>query len=488
VPARPLVRLPGAGLILLASLLVPFAGDLNAHAQGLDTLPELAPQAVEPPGAVDLGALDALERLLAVYRRIPGLSDVRLHLDGGILELRGTALTPEDRDRAIGYARELLPGVVFVDARGLLVEADFRRRLHPAVDRIREKGVAFLRFLPTLLLGLLLVGAGALAAAWLGNRDFLFRAFSRNPFARNLARQVVRGVVFLVVLLLALDLMAVTALVGALLGAAGVAGIALGFAFRDIVENYLAGVLLSVRQPFAPNDHVLLAGEEGRVVRLTGRETVLMTLDGNHVRIPNATVFKAVITNLTRNPRRRFTFEVGVAPDEELGRVIASARAAVTALPGVLETPAPSIRVLELRDSSVALRVSGWVDQRDTDFSKLRSQAIRGVKEAFEADGIRTPPPEFQLRMLEPAVGTPRPAPTASGQAGSGEAGSGRAGAGEAGLEDLAPDRAIEEEIARELQESDEENLLTPPSGAPSGTSSGASAVTRTGPPRSREG
>ncbi len=483
-PVRGAVRIGVATLALLL-LARPSEGDLHARPQEPGAAPvavtqeggtqEGATREFETFGAVDPGPLEALERLLAVYRRLPGLSDVHIHLETGILELRGTALTPEDRERAIGYARELVPGVVFVDGTGLLVEADFRRRLHPAIDRIQEKGVAFLRFLPTLLLGLLLVGVGALAAAWIGSRDILFRGFSRNPFARNLARQVVRSVVFLVVLLLALDLMGVTALVGAVLGAAGVAGIAVGFAFRDIVENYLAGVLLSLRQPFAPNDHVLLAGEEGRVVRLTGRETVLMTLDGNHVRIPNATVFKAVITNLTRNPRRRFSFEVGVAPDEHLGRVIASARAAVTALPGVLETPPPTVRVLELRDSSVALRVSGWVDQQSTDFSKLRSQAIRAVKEGFEGDGIRTPPPEFQVRMLDapgtlpPKGGGKPPDPSAP-----------EPGPEEPAPEDLAPDRTIEEEIAREHRESDEENLLTPAPGPPDANPKG--------PPRSREG
>ena len=101
------------------------------------------------------------------------------------------------------------------------------------------------------------------------------------------------------------------------LGAAGVAGLAVGFAVKDTIENYVASVMLSVRQPFRPNDHVVIDGKEGRVIRLTSRATVLMTLDGNHLRIPNGAVFKAVILNYTRNAERRFDFKLGVDADDD---------------------------------------------------------------------------------------------------------------------------------------------------------------------------
>lgn len=502
-----------------------------------DTLPEgqASPAEIGEVGSptsaqlLALGRLDQIERLLAVYRRFPGLLDVRITLEGRVLVLEGRALTAEDRERALDQARTLIPDVDYVDARGLVVETDVRRRLEPAYDRVREKGVAFLRFLPSLLLGLLILGVGGIAAWWIGNRHTLFDRVARNPFARNLVRQALRVGVLLLALLVALDIMAVTALVGAVLGAAGVVGIAVGFAFRDIVENYLAGVLLSLRQPFAPNDHVQMAGEEGRVVRLTGRETVLMTLDGNHVRIPNATVFKAVITNLTRNPRRRFVFQVSVAPWEDLGPVIRVTAGAVTAVEGVLQTPGVAVRVLELEDSAVALRVSGWVDQTRSDFGKVRSRAIRAVKEAYEEAGIDTPPPEYGIRILdeakeeafpgdardavpvdpgpgaeEEASGSPQghsspdpdgspavqpspdvrhspavhlppaahssAAPSPLPGAPSEDATTPSSAPPADDLEtDVSPDLTIEEEIARELRESDEENLLASPRDPPGG-------------------
>ena len=86
---------------------------------------------------------------------------------------------------------------------------------------------------------------------------------ARNPFLRELARTTVRWAMLLVGVLIALEIMNATALVGAVLGTAGVLGVALGFAFKDILENYLAGILMSLRQPFAPNDHVVIDGNEG---------------------------------------------------------------------------------------------------------------------------------------------------------------------------------------------------------------------------------
>lgn len=198
-----------------------------------------------------------------------------------------------------------------------------------------------------------------LAAA---RRDGLFRRFSANPFLRDLARPLVRTAIFVVGLLLALEVLDATALVGAVLGTAGVVGLAVGFAFRDLVENYIASVLLSLRQPFAPNDYVKIDSHEGMVVRLTSRATVLMTLDGNHPRIPNAVVFKGVILNYSRNPLRRFDFQ-------------------------------------DLGDSNVVLGFYAWIDQRVSGLFKVRSEAIRLVKTAFDDAGVDMPEPIHRLRL-----------------------------------------------------------------------------------------
>ncbi len=386
----------------------------------------------------------SIQQLFSIYRRMDGLRNVQVHLEAGILELSGSALSTADRVRA-GELAEALTGVVYVDNR-IRVEASVGGRVSPALERLQEKGLEFLRFLPILLVALLIVAGAIALAGWAGRRGFPYTTITDNPFAQNVLRQVVRFVVFLFGALLALDLLGIAALVGALLGTAGVMGLAIGFAFRDIVENYLAGIILSLRQPFAPQDEIEIAGNTGRVARLTGRETILMTRDGNHVRLPNALVFKSVMVNFTRNPRRRFVVDVGIAPLEDVTHALRTGEAAIRSVPGIMDTPPVASRIRELGASTVELRFSGWVDQIAVDFDKARSEAIRVLKEAFEREEIETPSPEYGIRVLKrsgvrkvAAPSPPEPSP------------------------DMAPDVTIEEEIEKELAQSDEENLLKPP-------------------------
>ncbi len=433
------------------------AGPDLAQAGSDLTQEDASPQVPEEEAAEVRQSIDevrqSIDDLRAIFRRIDGLQEVEVTLDDRILELSGTALSHEDRTRAEELAQGV-PGVVWVDNR-IMVEADLRRRMAPVMERLAEKGDRALRFFPSFLVGLILIG-GSFALAYLAGRWlFPVRKGDPGPFHRNLMRQVLRGAIGLTGILLALELMDATALVGAVLGAAGVMGIAVGFAFRDIVENYLSGVLLSLRQPFSPNDHVELGGHEGRIVRLTGRETVLMTLDGNHVRVPNATVFKSVMTNFSRNPRRRFALTVGIAPDEAIRPALEAGRSALEQVPGILSYPAVSARVQGFGDSTVELRFGGWVDQTEADFQKVRSEAFRAIKERFEGEGIQTPPPEYGVRILGREEGWPieRPAeaPDIVPEAEPPE---------DTTPADVSPDTTIEEEIAREKSESDEEDLL----------------------------
>jgi small conductance mechanosensitive channel len=135
-----------------------------------------------------------------------------------------------------------------------------------------------------------------------------------NAFIADIYRQIVRLGFIILGVVLALDLLNLTALLGTILGAAGIIGLAIGFAVRDTVENFIASIMLSIRQPFRPKDLVEIEGELGHVIRLTSRATILLSLDGNHIRLPNATVFKAKIINYSRNDERRFTFALGIDP------------------------------------------------------------------------------------------------------------------------------------------------------------------------------
>lgn len=269
--------------------------------------------------------------------------------------------------------------------------ADVRRQFDFTFGKARDKLLELAAMSPLLLVAVLIV----LLAAWFGGfiarRLHWLRLRTDNPYMAGLIGTIVRGVILVTGVALALNLLGATAAVGAVLGSAGVVGLVIGFAFKDIAENYIAGVLLSLRRPFAPGDHVRIDTHEGKIVALTSRATMLMTLDGNELRLPNALVFKAVILNFSTNPRRRFDFRVTIDSNASIRTSHALALTQIRSVEGVLEDPGPSWGVLEYTPGGIVLQFFGWVDQRTSDLGKVRTESIRRVKAEFGRAGIEQP-------------------------------------------------------------------------------------------------
>lgn len=471
-------RLPGIAAFLLllgsgaaaqepASTVEDTAETQAADTLAADTLP------AEVPEEIARSDERLQEELNAIFDRIPGLEGVRARVEAGVVVLSGRTLSVEARNRAEALA-ESMPGVVFVANRVEQV-ASLPARVRTVLRGARDRIVAFIAYLPLLILALAVVALFWLLAHWVGKWDGLYRRLAAHAFAQNVLRQGFRGAVLLAGFILALQFLEVTAVVGAVLGAAGIAGLALGFAFRAVAESYLAGLFLSLRQPFDPSDHVVVGEHEGKVVRLTARDTILLTLEGNHLRIPNATVFGSVILNYTRNPLRRFDFPVSVGEEEDLTTALAEGVAALDAMPGVLGDPAPFGRVRELGDGFVQVRFFGWVDQREADQDKVRSEAIRKVKARLDGAGISMPPTAYLVQMQEAAgpggalygrepaeirpeaaeARKPTPEPARKPEPARGPA-------EEAEVQDISVDRVLDEQIEEDRRVSGEEDLLAP--------------------------
>lgn len=288
-----------------------------------------------------------------------------------------------------------------VSAQGGAVAPSERLGLEDPLGVLQGRWLDFVAYLPRIAIALLIVAVVWWASRWIGRLERPYRRLSINPLALNLLRQTVRVGFLVAGLLLALDVLEATALVGAVLGTAGVVGLAIGFAFKDLVENYIAGVLLSLRQPFSPLDFVDVGGHQGKVMRLTSRATILMTADGNHLRLPNSLVFKAVITNYSRAPNRRFDFPVGVGVGEDLALAQQLGTSVLAGMDGVLDDPGVLTQIEELGDSTVTLRFYGWIDQRSHSFMKVKSEAIRQVKEAFDGAGVEMPEPTYRVSISD---------------------------------------------------------------------------------------
>jgi small conductance mechanosensitive channel len=233
-------------------------------------------------------------------------------------------------------------------------------------------------------------------AWWLGNlvrRRLPLRRLNDAPLTQEFVREALRWLIVLLGIFTALETAGVTSLVTALMGGAGILGVGLGFAFQDIIENYLAGILLGMRQPFRKNDLVRIGEFEGKVIRLSNRETVLMTLSGNHLTIPNATVFKGVLYNFTKNPLRRFDFLMGVATNQSFAKVMEIGVQVLNGTPGVVATPKPTALIHQVGSYTLDVNFTGWFDQTTHDFFAVRSEAIRRVNRALMQAGVDLPEP-----------------------------------------------------------------------------------------------
>jgi small-conductance mechanosensitive channel len=259
----------------------------------------------------------------------------------------------------------------------------------------------------------------------------------------SLVRRTIQTVVVLVGIVLALDLLDATTLVSALLGSAGVIGLVAGFAFKDIAENYVAGILLSLRRPFAPGDHLLIDKYDGKVVALTSRATLLLTLEGNTVSLPNSLVFKSVVTNYSQNPKRRLEFLVPLDPAAPIADAQRIAYDALRGVDGVLVDPGPYVLVTEMLPDRATLQVLAWIDQRRNDLKRVRSEAMRATAAALDRSDIRR-------------AGVPAAAPTQP------ESFPGETNA------DTSVDRAIDPQLAEAQQAQVGDNLLTPRQASPS--------------------
>ena len=334
-------------------------------------------------------------RIGAIYDAIPDLEPVVVAVDAGVVVLSGEVDTPGAIDRAEQIARRV-DGVVAVEN---TITRDLAFGTTLGLSGWREDVAGIVRMLPLVAVAILIVAGFAALGYLLASFGPLWRRVTPNNFLAGLVQSAVRFVFVVIGLIVALNLLGAGTLLGAVLGGAGVIGIALGFAMRDTIENYVASLMLSVRQPFRANDHVVIEDREGRVIRLTSRATVLMTLDGNHLRIPNSTVFRAVILNYTRNPQRRMDFVLGVDADDDARAARRLGIEVLKGLPFVLPDPPPEARIEEVGDSNVAIRYLAWIDQTHTDFFKAKSRAIPAVKTALEEAGFGLPEPIYRLRF-----------------------------------------------------------------------------------------
>ncbi|OXL21699.1 mechanosensitive ion channel family protein [Psychrobacter sp. DAB_AL32B] len=340
---------------------------------------------------------DIRQRISGIFSEIEGLQAINVSVTQGVVTLSGETPNEKKAQQAINLTNRLTDVVTVEDRINRTL--DVQDNVSTVYQGLKAQTRNLIKALPLLVVGIILFAFVTWFGSWLSNRQKMWQRLTPNPFVAELLAQTVKVIFIVFGLILALSLVGAETILGTLLGGAGVIGIAVGFAVKDTIENYIASLMLSIRQPFRARDHIVINGKEGIVVRLTSRATILMTLDGNQLRIPNAEVFKSTILNYTKNPERRFSFELGVDANDDPMAAIKVAIDEIRQLDFVLDKPKAIATIKEVGDSNIILEFKIWVNQLETDFSKARSIAIREAKHALENAGFSLPEPIYRLRF-----------------------------------------------------------------------------------------
>ena len=381
------------GLVLTAAILF---GRGAAFGQGGAAADENVPdadlqtteQTVKVEGSAnDQAIAQRLSRILQASDRYAGLSvDVR----DGIVFLEGQTEQDDYKAWATDLARRTQDVVAVVNNLRVTPPPVFEESALRAEERASWRG--FLRALPLIGVGLvlLLIAAGmAWAAARLIRRPLGLLAGSQllqNVFRKLLVMLILLGGVVAFLRVSGLTGIAVTVVSGT-----GLLGLIVGFAFKDIAENFLASILLSVQTPFRLGDVIEVAGYTGVVQKVTPRGTVLVDFDGNHIQIANATVYKSTIKNLTANPKMRLNFTLGIGYDAGIKPTQELIFEVLQEQEAVLTDPPPMVLVDELGSATINLKVFFWIDGHLHSGLKTRSAVMRRVLRAVEQAGVSLP-------------------------------------------------------------------------------------------------
>lgn len=353
-----------------------------------DTAPAIPSQPVDVrPEAEDAEIARRLEEILSAT---PWFGDESVEVNQGVVFLRGTAETERHRTWAEDVAQRTQDVVAVVNLVQLTPRSiwDFSQSL-AELNRLWRITVQSTPLVAFAVIILVVTGVLTWGAAKLLRRIFENRM--QNSLLRGVAVKVLSSIVLLLGIYIVLRVAGLTRLAVTVLGGTGLAGLVIGIAFRDIMENFLASLLISIQTPFRTGDVIEIEDYLGVVQKVTTRGTLLMAFNGNYIQIPNSTVYKSIIRNHTASRNTRFDFLIGIAYDSNICSAQEAALQALAGHPMVLKDPEPMVLVEGLGPATIGVRVYFWMDVIEHSPLKVKSSVMRLVLRALERAGIALP-------------------------------------------------------------------------------------------------
>jgi small-conductance mechanosensitive channel len=266
-------------------------------------------------------------------------------------------------------------------------------------DQLAEIAADFLRLLPGLVVGLVVFIIFYYLAR--GIRLLVRRLLRASGRPENLGRvlgRLSRWLFIILGFLLALLIAFPGFSVGQLVQILGLGSLAAGIAFRSIFEDFVAGVLLLVNEPFRVGDQIVVGEYEGTIEDIQTRTTAIETYDRRRVIIPNADLLTDAVVVNTAYAYRRIEYDVGVGYSDDVEVARRLILEAIDGVSGILKSPAPDVVVMELADSAVILRTRWWVEPpRRVSAVDTRDRVLQAIKTHLQAHGIDLPFPTRQV-------------------------------------------------------------------------------------------
>lgn len=161
----------------------------------------------------------------------------------------------------------------------------------------------------------------------------------------------------------------------------------LGFALKDLIMNFIAGIMILMARQFTIGDFIQVGNTKGKIIEIQSRATVLKSFDGTKIIVPNGQLFTDQVTSYTSNPFRRIEAEVGVDYRSNLENALKLCMKIALETPGVLAQPKPVVMVTEWGDSDIVIKVRAWVESR-AGWLRIRSDLYRNLKKAYDEYNI----------------------------------------------------------------------------------------------------
>lgn len=230
-----------------------------------------------------------------------------------------------------------------------------------------------------------------------------FSGEENDPLFVRFLGKTVKVIIIICGIILAMQTLGLSGIAGGLLAGAGLSAFIFGFAFKDIAENFLGGIILAFNRPFNLDDTIIIRDFTGHVKALNFRTTHIKTFDEGDVFIPNSIVVKEPLTNLTRDGKIRLNFVVGIAYEDDITQAIQTIDQIIAKIEEIKTDIKPFVMVEELSVSTVNLRVFFWADTFDyrKGVLKIKSKVITKVKEALIAKGFTLPADIQEIKMYD---------------------------------------------------------------------------------------